>query len=146
MDIRKTRIEDYDQVYQLWLSCTGMGLNNVDDSLEGITRFLKRNPDTCFVAENQEMIVGVVLAGHDGRRGYIYHTAVHPSYQQKGIGSQLVKSVLKTLKKEKISKVALVVFNKNHHGNDFWEKQGFIKRQDLTYRNVSFIEMIRIDT
>lgn len=66
MKIRKMVIEDYEKVYQLWMSCAGMGLNNLDDSKEGIEKFLRRNPDTCFVAEDQE-IVGVILAGNDGR-------------------------------------------------------------------------------
>lgn len=61
--IRKMLIEDYEEVYKLWFSCTGMGLNNLDDSKEGIEKFLKRNPDTCFVAEDSE-IIGVILAGN----------------------------------------------------------------------------------
>ena len=69
MKIRKMVIEDYEKVYQLWMSCAGMGLNNLDDSKEGIEKFLRRNPDTCFVAEDQE-IVGVILAGNDGIRRY----------------------------------------------------------------------------
>ena len=65
-------ISDYEQVYQLWLFCKGMGLNNLDDSKEGIERFLNRNPETCFVAESEQTIIGVIIAGNDGRRGYIY--------------------------------------------------------------------------
>ena len=66
----------------LWMSCEGMGLNNLDDSKEGIGRFLNRNPDTCFVAELENVIIGVILTGNDGRRGYIYHTAVNPKYRR----------------------------------------------------------------
>jgi hypothetical protein len=91
MKIRKMVIEDYEKVYQLWMSCTGMGLNNLDDSKEGIEKFLKRNPDTCFVAEDHE-IIGVILAGNDGRRGYIYHTAVHNS--EKGVFFKLFHRIL----------------------------------------------------
>ena len=81
MNIRIMTIHDYEAVYTLWMSCAGMGLNNLDDSREGIDRFLRRNPETCFVAENETGIVGVIIAGNDGRRGYIYHTAVHPEYR-----------------------------------------------------------------
>ncbi len=92
--IRIMTIHDYDMVYSLWLSCSGMGLNNIDDSREGIERFLNRNPETCFVAENNDgEIIGSVLCGNDGRRGYIYHTAVSPRYQQQGIGRELVSNV-----------------------------------------------------
>lgn len=69
MHIRKMTIDDYDKVYYLWMSCVGMGLNNLDDSREGIDKFILRNPDTCLVAENDFAIVGVILVGNDGRRG-----------------------------------------------------------------------------
>ena len=146
MMIRKMKINDYEAVYTLWLSCKGMGLNDVDDSEDGVARFLSRNPDTCFVAESDGELVGVIMAGNDGRRGYIYHTAVHPSCRTQGIGSTLVHTALDALKRCGISKVALVVFEKNTSGNAFWEKQGFTVRNDLTYRNKSLIEMVRIDT
>lgn len=140
------QISDYKSVYNLWMSCKGMGLNNVDYSENGIILFLKRNPDTCFVAEADDKIVGAILTGNDGRRGYIYYTSVHPSYQKQGIGSALVKNSLEELKKAGISKVSLVVFKNNLAGNGFWEKQGFTVRSDLTYRNKSLVEMVRIDT
>ena len=146
VDIRKMEIGDYDKVYNLWLSCKGLGLNSIDDSLEGIERFLNRNPETCFVAEVEEKIVGVIMAGHDGRRGFIYHTAVSPDMRRKKIGEKLLCASLKALENQGISKVALVVFKGNILGNDFWESQGFIIREDLTYRNKSLIEVERIDT
>lgn len=139
-------VQDYDAVYRLWLSCKGMGLNDVDDSREGIARFLQRNPDTCFVSEIHDELVGVIMAGHDGRRGYIYHTAVHPCHRKQGIGSALVQASLEALKHIGISKVALVAFERNAAGNAFWERQGFTLRTDLAYRNKSLVEMIRIDT
>ena len=71
MIIRIMTIDDYEGVYKLWMSCAGMGLNNLDDSKEGIEKFLRRNPETCFVAEEDAEIVGVILSGNDGRRGYI---------------------------------------------------------------------------
>lgn len=76
MQIRKMTIDDYDSLYELWIHTPGMGLNDVDDSREGISRYLERNPKTCFVAEENGRLLGGILSGHDGRRGYIYHTAV----------------------------------------------------------------------
>lgn len=146
MNIRKMMMNDYDEVYALWMSCPGMGLNNLDDSKDGIDRFLKRNPDTCFVAENGNKIVGVIIVGNDGRRGYIYHTAVNPQYRGQGIASQLVDTALQALKQCGINKAALVVFDKNKNGNQFWENRGFTVREDLVYRNKTITEMIRIDT
>ncbi len=146
MKIRTMSISDYTDVYNLWLSCKGMRLNSLDDSRDGIEKFLKRNPDTCFVAEVDNRIVGSILAGNDGRRGYIYHTAVSPQYQQHGIGSTLVDTAIDALKKLGINKIALVVFDKNDNGNAFWEKQGFTERNDLIYRNKTINHFKRIDT
>lgn len=139
-------ISDYEQVYRLWLSCAGMGLNNLDDSKDGIKRFLDRNPDTCFVALEQEKIIGVIIAGNDGRRGYIYHTAVDPEQRHRGIATRLVNEAMGALKALGINKTALVVFSKNEGGNAFWEKSGFTSRDDLVYRNKAITEMVRIDT
>jgi ribosomal protein S18 acetylase RimI-like enzyme len=146
MIIRKMTIADYDSVYSLWVNTPGMGLNNLDDSRNGIERYLKRNPETCFVAEEDNMIIGVILSGNDGRRGYIHHTAVNISNRKCGIGTALVNAAMDALKNEGISKVALVVFGKNDIGNSFWEKSGFTVREDLVYRNKSITELIRIDT
>lgn len=146
MIIRNMALTDYPQLYALWLSSTGMGLNNLDDSEEGINRFLKRNPDTCFVAETNSKIIGAILAGHDGRRGYIYHTAVLPDNRNTGIGTQLVKHVLSAFRALDISKVALVVFGQNASGNAFWEGLGFTVRNDLLYRDICLMDMIRLDT
>lgn len=139
-------VDDYNAVYNLWLSCSGMGLNDLDDSEEGVRKFLERNPETCFVAENDGMVIGVIIAGNDGRRGYIYHTAVNPLFRGRGIGRKLVESAMNALKEAGINKVALVVFGRNKDGNEFWKKMGFTVREDLTYRNKTINKMKRIDT
>lgn len=146
MEIRRMTLEDYDRVYQLWTRTPGMGLNDVDDSREGIAKYLLRNPTTCFVAEKAGQIVGVILCGHDGRRGFIHHTAVLASEQRQGIGAALVDHALEALKGEGIHKVALVVFAKNELGNRFWEGQGFSVREDLRYRNKALRALTRLDT
>lgn len=146
MNIRKITLDDYDSIYELWMSCKGMGLNNLDDSKEGIERFIKRNPDTCFVAVIDDKIVGAIMVGSDGRRGYIYHTAVNLQYRRQGIATHLVDTALQSLAQLGINKVVLVVFDKNSDGNRFWEKNGFTVRNDLVYRNKVLTEMIRIDT
>ena len=146
MKIRPMTQFDYAQVYVLWLSCNGMGLNDIDDSQEGIIRFLNRNPETCYVAEENGSVVGVILAGNDGRRGYIYHTAVAPAFRKQGIGRQLVKAAMDAFDRLGITKTALVVFSRNGGGNAFWEKLGFTQREDLIYRNKAIAETHRIDT
>ena len=146
MNIRLMSIDDYEKVYELWMSCVGMGLNNLDDSKEGIDKFLQRNPDTCLVAEADSRIVGVIIVGNDGRRGYIYHTAVNPQYRKQGIAKSLVETAMAALQNNGINKVALVVFDRNEIGNDFWEKMGFTVRDDLIYRNKALAEKVRINT
>lgn len=105
-----------------------MGLDDMDDSKEGIQS---------FVAEDKDCIIGVILSGHDGRRGYIYHMVVVLSMRKRGIGKLLLQNALEALKQEGIHKVALVVFEHNEIGNGFWERCGFRERKDVTYRNKS---------
>ena len=146
MKIRVMTEKDYASVYQLWVSCAGMGLNNLDDSEEGIARFLKRNPEICLVALENNSLIGAILVGTDGRRAYIYHTAVHPYFRRKGVGKALVEQALSAVKKLGIHKVSLVGFEKNQQANLFWEKMGFSARNDRLYQNQERTEMIRQDT
>lgn len=146
MTIRLMTTRDYDQLRALWLSTPGMGLNDLDDSREGITKYIARNPNTSFVAEDDGIITGAIMCGHDGRRGYIHHTCVRADRQGQGIGRVLVEAALDALKSEGIHKVALVVFDRNEKGNAFWEKLGFTTREDLVYRNKALAEMVRMDT
>lgn len=146
MNIRVMCIEDYEDVYNLWINTPGMGLNTTDDSKEGIEKYLKRNPTSCFVAEEDNRIIGVIMSGHDGRRGFIHHTTVYVDYRKHGIGKKLVECAMAALEAEGINKVALVAFSRNEIGNAFWESIGFSKREDLTYRNKNIHVLERIDT
>lgn len=145
MKIRKIKKGDWKKILALWQNIPGMGLNNIDDSKDGIIRFLKRNPKTCFIAEENGIAAGTIFAGHDGRRGYIYHTAVLPEFRRRGIATELLARSVDALKKQGIAKAALVVFSDNEAGNVFWEKQGFTKRSNLVYRNkvITEKEMVR---
>ncbi|MBQ8922005.1 MAG: 1-(5-phosphoribosyl)-5-[Oscillospiraceae bacterium] len=144
MQIRPMQIADYDALFALWTAC-GNGLNNLDDSREGIARYLERNPSTSFVAVENGVIAGAILCGHDGRRGYIQHMSVSPEHRRRGIGTKLLARALEALKAEHINKAALVAFKQNEIGNAFWERMGFSLREDLNYRNLALAEMIRTD-
>ena len=146
MNMRKMVTDDYDEIYKLWLSTPGMGLNTIDDSKDGIEKYLRRNPNTCFVAEQDGEIIGVIMSGHDGRRGFIHHTAVKTTERGHGVGSSLLEHAMNALSDEGINKVALVVFGKNEIGNHFWEKRGFTARDDLVYRNKNINPLTKIDT
>lgn len=144
MNIRVMTAADYDGICGVWKDHNG--INPVDDSLEGFAKYLKRNPTTSFVAEDNGRIVGTILAGHDGRRGLFHHVVVLPEYRGKGIGKMLAESAMEALKKEGITKVLLVVFKDNDIGNGFWEHIGFTVRDDLVYRNKNIYDLNRIDT
>ena len=133
MTIRTMTIEDYDGVYALWMSIKGFAIRSVDDSREGVSIFLKRNPTTSVVAEENGKIVGAILCGHDGRRGCMYHVCVAEEYRMHGIGRQMVVMAMEALKKERINKVSLIAFTKNDIGNAFLKKIGWTKREDLNY-------------
>ena len=133
-------IDDYDEVIALWTSIPGIGMRSLDDSREGIAKFLDRNPTTCFIAESENKTAGVILSGHDGRRAYIYHAAVSVSEQGNGIGSALIEAVESAMKAEKINRINLVAFAENEMGNTFWEKRGYVTRPDLLYRSKSINE------
>lgn len=130
-------IDDYEKIYELWTSSPGMGLRSLDDTRDGINKFLLRNPRTCFVAESGGTMAGVILCGHDGRRGYIYHAVVKEDFKRKGIGRRLVAAAEESMKREGINKLALVVFSDNKNGNEFWEHTGYGPRPDLVYRDKS---------
>ncbi len=135
MKIRKMHIKDYEDAYRLWTSESSVGLRSIDDSENGIEKFLQRNPSTCFVSEEDGEITGTILCGSDGRRGYIYHAMVGKGFRRNGTGRRLVAQVLKELERMEINKAALVVFADNEQGNEFWESLGFHSRDDLVYRD-----------
>ena len=127
--VRSMQIEDYDQVYALWMTIHGFSIRTIDDSREGVERFLKRNPGISVVAEMDGRVVGAILCGHDGRRGCLYHVCVHEDYRMHGIGRAMVVHCMNALQQEGINKVSLIAFTKN----DIGKQIGWTKREDLNY-------------
>ena len=138
--IRTMTIEDYEQVHDLWMKIHGFGIRSVDDSKEGVERFLKRNPTTSVVAVEDDKIVGAILCGHDGRRGCLYHVCVRKGYRRHGVGKAMVVACMEALRKEEINKVTLIAFTKNDIGNAFWNKIGWTEREDLNYYDFTLNE------
>lgn len=133
MTIRAMTIDDYEEVYALWMSIKGFAMRRLDDSRDGVARFLKRNPDASVVAVADGKVVGSILCGYDGRRGCLYHVCVREDYRRQGIGKAMVVYCMKALEKEAISKVSLIAFTQNDIGNAFWKEIGWTKREDLNY-------------
>ena len=140
MNIRVMEAKDYDGVKSLWMTIKGFGIRSLDDSREGVERFLKRNPTTSVVAEEDGKIVGAILCGHDGRRGCLYHVCVEKDYRMQGIGKSMVVFCMEALKKEQINKVSLIAFTQNDIGNAFWKQIGWTKREDLNYYDFTLNE------
>lgn len=138
--IREMQIEDYDKVYGLWMSIKGFGIRSIDDSREGVERFIKRNPTTSIVAQMDGEVVGAILCGHDGRRGCFYHVCVKEGYRKHGIGKAMAVAAMKALQAEKINKVCLIAFRDNEVGNRFWKSVGWTFREDLNYYDFTLNE------
>ena len=138
--VRTMTIDDYDEVYALWMSIHGFGIRSIDDTKEGVEMFLKRNPTTSAVDVENGKIVGAILCGHDGRRACLYHVCVSEKYRMHGIGKKMVEFCCEQLKKEKINKVCLNAFVTNTVGNKFWQKMGWTLRTDLNYYDFALNE------
>lgn len=127
---RELCANDYEQMISLWRNTPGVGLSDADSS-ENMNRFLARNKGLCFAAVADGKLIGTALCGQDGRRGYIYHLAVHPFFRRQGIGKRLVAACLDGLNKAGIDKCHLFVFADNRQGMAFWETVGFLRRNDI---------------
>jgi len=138
--IKAMDIEDYDEIINLWKNTDGVGLSGIDDSKKSIKIFLDKNPNTYFVAEYKNEIIGTIMAGNDGRRGHIYHLMVKPEHRKNGLGKKLLEKTEKSLKKEGVKKIFLVAFKNNKIGNIFWKNNGYDIRNDLNYRDKRIIE------
>jgi N-acetylglutamate synthase len=128
--IRPMTIADYEAVLQLWQKTEGVGLNE-SDGREPIESFLARNPGLSQVALNGAHIVGAVLCGHDGRRGYLHHLAVTKTHRKQGLGKALVEACLADLARLGIPKCNIFLFADNAEGEAFWKHNGWAKRTDL---------------
>lgn len=132
--------EDYPEVKDLWMTIRRFAIRSIDDSKEGVERFLRRNPTTSVVARSGGEVVGAILCGHDGRRGCLYHVCVREDHRRQGIGRAMVTFCMKALKEEQISKVSLIAFSTNDVGNAFWKTIGWVRRLDLNYYDFTLNE------
>ncbi|MCC7429571.1 GNAT family N-acetyltransferase [bacterium] len=128
--ISEMKIKHYNEVFALWEKTEGVGLSEAD-SKENIEKYLQRNPKNSFIASENEKIIGAVLCGNDGRRGYLHHLAVLETCRKQGIGKLLVEKCFEKLSQEGIERCHIFVIDKNEEGKKFWEKLGWSSRKHL---------------
>jgi ribosomal protein S18 acetylase RimI-like enzyme len=138
MIIKEFILSDYGAVNALWRKTKGICSCEKClryDSEEEVAKFLAKNPKTCFVAEENEKLAGVILAGNDGRTALIYHLAVDEKFRKRGIGKALVEKAVEALKQEGMEAVTLFCLRNNEGGNAFWESVGFTEMTEaITYK------------
>jgi ribosomal protein S18 acetylase RimI-like enzyme len=124
------KISDYDKMISLWQEVEGVKLRDAD-SYDGIQKYLHRNPGLSFIAEDDGNIIGTIMSGHDGKRGYIQHLAVIPNQRKSGTGSELLSLCIQALKKEGILKSHIHVLSNNEPAKNYWSNRGWVKRTDI---------------
>ncbi len=129
-DVREFTMDDYDSAVALWSSTEGIGLSQADER-QNIARYLSRNPGQSFVATADGGLVGAVLAGNDGRRGFLNHLAVAPAWRHRGVGRALVKRSLDALASQGMRKCHIFVLAANEEGKRFWSRLGWEERTTL---------------
>ncbi|MCL2196800.1 MAG: GNAT family N-acetyltransferase [Treponema sp.] len=130
------KIKHYNVIIDLWKNSAGVGINDHDDSKYYLNKFIKRNPNTCFIAVNDKKeIIGTIIGGNDGRRGVIYHLVVKPEYRKNGIGKKLQELVENNFIKDGIRRINLFVLKDNEIGNNFWENAGYGIRDVAIFRS-----------
>ena len=136
MRIEAFSMGDYEEAAALWAAMPEIGLDDAD-ARENMDRFLARNPGMSFVARHEGKLVGAVLCGHDGRRGYLHHLAVLPQYRNRGLGRELVERCVRALAVAGIQRCNIFIFAENEDGKRFWRKTGWwtYERLELMFKS-----------
>ncbi len=140
-DIRTMTMDDYAAVRDLWTRSEGIVLRDWD-SLQSMDGYLRRNPGSSFVALSDSEIVGAVICGHDGRRGYLQHLAVNQNYRHRGIGQRLVEHAVAQLRIQGIRKCHIFILRDNFKALSFWRKIGWFPRSDIELMSMEIHEEI----
>lgn len=128
--LHRLHADDHAKLVRLWHAAGSIEVRQTE-TIEVLERFLRRNPDSNFAAYAGTRLVGAVLAGHDGWRGYLYHMAVKPDYRERGIGTQLVNAAIGGLKREGVARIHCLVKRDNLIAQRFWKACGFVQRDEL---------------
>jgi ribosomal protein S18 acetylase RimI-like enzyme len=133
---QRMQCSDFDDVIALWRRTPGIRIADADNP-EGFAAYFDRNPNLSFVARHSSGLVGTIMAGHDGRRGYLQHLAVDPEYRRRGIGTELVRRSMEALAAQGIAKAHLFVLDDNQSGKRFWQRLGWQERRDVVMHSAA---------
>lgn len=143
LKIRIIEVADYPELIDLWKETENIGLSEAD-SPEKFNAFLHRNPGLSFVALEDDKIIGAALGGHDGRRGAIYHLAVHREYRHQGYGKGLLNECLAAFAANGIERCHIHVYADNQSGLEFWQKNGWFTRPELVLLSIDIRTPVQI--
>ncbi|KKM89258.1 hypothetical protein LCGC14_1250530 [marine sediment metagenome] len=129
MKIENFSMKFYDDLIELW-RITGISLGSSDNK-EELARMSRQNPDLFLIGKVSDAIIGVVMGGFDGRRGYVHHLAVDQNYQKKGYGKLLMNELIKRFRQKGIHKVHLFIEKRNNKVVNFYRNLGWEVREDL---------------
>ena len=121
---REFLLDDHEAALALWGGVGGIEICE-GDSREEMRTYLARNPGLSRVAEENGKLVGAVLCGHDGRRGWIYHLATSPGARRRGIAKLLVNDCIAGLRAIGIRRAIILVAGDNPDGHEFWLRNGW---------------------
>lgn len=130
MLIRAVEENDYDALLACWLRSPGITVNDCD-TRSGISAYLRRNPGLSMLAQRDQQIIGTLLCGHDGRRGYLHHMWVDECWRRQGVARHLFEHCLSGLRRLSIHKAHLMVKSDNRSAQQFWSEVGCQERCDV---------------
>ena len=133
MNLRLLSEADIPAAREFWDSVPGLGLCAADEPAP-LASFFVRNPGLSWGAFDEGRLVATLLAGHDGRRGFLYHLAVAVDQQGKGLAAELMTRALAGLAECGIAKVHAFVLADNIQGLAFWAsaaRRGWSRRGDI---------------
>lgn len=128
--ISEMELQDYEPVMKLWAKTPGIGLSGADQK-EKIAAYLERNPGFSLVARQGGVIIGAVLCGHDGRRGFIHHLAVDERHRRRSLGREMVRRCMQKLRDAGLEKCHVFLLVDNSEGRKFWTGIGWTARDEI---------------
>lgn len=124
---------DYDAVRALW-EAAGLPIRPTGrDSREAFAQQLERGTQTAIGLEQGGRLVGVVLATHDGRKGWINRLAVDPAARRQGAGQRLVAEAERVLKAQGMSVIAALIEGSNSASLALFQQAGYETHPDIHY-------------